>query len=344
MDTYRNYRRPYRKRPAAGTVRLEYAEAAIMDGDCGEPFSADKTRKFHLEALTEKELAYAANKCISDLRAVFAALLRLTKENGTAAGHLRVYVRDYLRGLGKDPDVNKQHIENLVRRLSRLTNVAGVIDGLQAVTLLNVEYDAASNCLDLDSPYLSAVIQDLVDRYGTENLPVEFIRRDENCILYAPGTQAFVQKNISPLMRCVLSRSVLDRHAIVLCPEDIPTAKNHLNELLRTYRAVNGILAPQETGGTAYGMVDIANLDRILEKGPSPEPDPQATYGNGVIYAFPDISCFDRPYPSGQTLIEIQYGPGTLISLATNGTASDREVQVLIPPECLLSVKQVPAP
>lgn len=343
MDTYKNYRRPYRTRPETGTVRLEYAEAAVLDDACGEPFSTDKARRFHLEALTEKELAYATGRCVPDLRAVFAALLHLTMENGTAAGHLRVYVRDYLRGLGKDPDVNRQHIEGLVRRLDRLADVAGVIDGRQTAALLNIRYDAGSNCLDLYSPYLFAVIQDLTGRYGTDDLPVKFIRRDETHLLYAPGSQPFIQRNISPLMRYILSRSVMDRRAIVLHPDDVPAAKNHLDELLRTC-CVNGILAPQATSGTAYHKIDIAGLARALEKGPMPETDHQATYGNGVIYAFPETSCFDGLDPSRHALLEIEYGPGTLISLATNCTASHQEVQVLIPPECLLSVKQVPIP
>ena len=132
-----------------------------------------------------------------------------------------------------------------------------------------------------------------------------------------------------------------DRAALIFDDKYEADIEQNLRELLQLYPCT-GVLVRQSVGGRAYHLTGIGNVESIAKEGIHPTEDEDATYGDGVIYTFPSLGCYKQLNPKTAAVYCITYGPGTLRAVATFDKDEEEQGEVLIFPECVLSIERVP--
>lgn len=131
-----------------------------------------------------------------------------------------------------------------------------------------------------------------------------------------------------------------DRYALIFDDKYEEDIEQNLRELYQLYPCT-GILVRQSVGGQAYHLTGISNVASIEKEGILPSTDEDLEYGDGVIYTFPRLDCYTKIDPATAAVYRITYGPGTLRAVATFDRDEREQGEVLIFPECVLSVERV---
>lgn len=141
-------------------------------------------------------------------------------------------------------------------------------------------------------------------------------------------------------IRAFMDGARKDRFALIIPEREKDFADKHVKKILDLYPCT-GILVEQERPGIAYHVTPRTNVAQILEHRLEPTTDEGATFRAGVIYAYPDMSCFTRFDPEVHAMFRIRYGKGTLASITTIGKSEREQGEILIGPEQVLSFELV---
>ena len=138
-----------------------------------------------------------------------------------------------------------------------------------------------------------------------------------------------------------MSRAERTRDALIVDESDAKFVLDHIQELKDLYPC-SGILIRLHTGGIAYHATPVENVPGIETFGLKATQYAEATYGPGVIYTYPDLSCYrQRLDPSVWALFQLEYGAGCLKALTTFIKGMEEQHEILIFPDKLLKCERI---
>lgn len=131
-----------------------------------------------------------------------------------------------------------------------------------------------------------------------------------------------------------------DKYALIIRERDKWFTEHNLKAIYKAYPCT-GILVKSTQPGKAYHVTDINNTTNILENGLKPCESETATFGTGVIYAYPSIENYSNLDKNAHAVFEIEYTKGTLQALATFDKSEQEQHEILIKPEQITSIRQI---
>lgn len=135
----------------------------------------------------------------------------------------------------------------------------------------------------------------------------------------------------------IIQEAEKDRYALIIPEAWEAYVYSHLDAILAAYPCT-GILVRQSYSDVAFHVLHTDCTDRVMEEGVPPCMNEGATYGAGVIYAYPtpaQAAACDTAYG----VFRIEYGPGTLRAIYTDDKDKFMQGVILIPPECVQYAK-----
>ncbi len=135
-------------------------------------------------------------------------------------------------------------------------------------------------------------------------------------------------------------------HAVIVTEEQEAFAMAHIDEIHDLSKFCHspycnaGILVRMSKPGVGIHVTNSNNVKSILVNGMKPSGDMLNTFGEGVIYAAPDMGAFD-PFNERFAMFRCWYGAGALRAIATYDKEKEDQGEIIIPPECLLRTEFV---
>lgn len=136
----------------------------------------------------------------------------------------------------------------------------------------------------------------------------------------------------------IVEHATKDRYALIIPETWEPFVVYHVEQLMKAHQCT-GILVRQSTPGCAYHVLRTDCYDKVCAHGVDLCTNEWATFGNGVIYAYP-TPAQTALCKNAYGVVRIEYSPGTLRSIYTEDKEENMQGEILIPPECV--VRQVP--
>lgn len=118
-----------------------------------------------------------------------------------------------------------------------------------------------------------------------------------------------------------------ERNALIIKERDKFFAERNVKEILKAYPC-KGILIKSTQAGIAY------TTDKHINQENQPIDNPDHEYGNDLIYATAEK-------PSDETIYQVIYKKGVLITLGVIGKGKTVQQQILIQPTLIESIKQL---
>lgn len=167
------------------------------------------------------------------------------------------------------------------------------------------------------------------------------VRRPRDTRLTSRSEGRYAMENLTAEQLVELGEK--DRYALIYDEEYEGIVMKNIRKIFRLYPCT-GVLVRQKHGGVSYHVSKLSNAEAIRMGGLRPTMDDGATYAGGVIYTYPSVDCYTGLSPAKHALFKVTYSGGTLRAIATFDKDDKEQGEILVPPECVKSVEQVPIP